>query len=106
MNLEIKGVINWVDFRNGDIVLFSFKGQKKLKVNIFIAIKELNWMSFALGNKLLEIVAKSKGMITVKGYCYNSETIIAEQIDFSNVSGFNQFVQIANDTRKEHKSEN
>jgi len=101
MDIKLKGMINWIDFKKNEIIFNCFNTNKKLKLNIFMGNKNLRWMSWKLKSELLKIVSKSKGIITVTGYCYNGETLIAEEIDFSEVEGFDQFVNIANETRQD-----
>jgi len=104
MDIEITGAINWIDFKKCELFIYCFKASKKIKVNIFMGNKRLRWMSWRLRTELLRIIAKSREVITVKGYCYNSHTVIATEIDFSQVPGFDHFIEIANNVRKEHKS--
>ncbi len=102
MDVALKGKI--VGSYRGELLFKPMGVQKTLKLNVFMGTRRYRGaFTRGLKDKLLELF--KGGRVEVRGYCYNSNTIIADRIDFQDFAQralIEGFVKIINETKKEY----
>lgn len=83
MDVNFKGIVNWIHFKRGEIIAFIPQANKKILIDIFTGIKSFRGLNLEAQDKLLNIIAKAKGGFAAEGHMYNGELLIADWIEFN-----------------------
>lgn len=106
MDVTLKGKI--VGATRGELLFKPMGVQRNLKLNITMGTKKYRGaFTRGLKERLLDLFKGAK--VEIKGYCYNSNTMIAEKISFQDPTQevvIDGFVDIIKKTKKEYYNEN